>query len=383
MDRDKFVGVIVSFTLEGKQPVDHILVEFVGEGNESIVFGIAPLDDPQSRKWVMKFLKPEPMFEMTVPHYSIRIAEKLYPNHPFLMPPEERMRRLTDEMLGRIESEGSLFGLSAFQDMLFSTIVMFANQFFERFQAGSLPASWMNEIDKAFLPMLDENLVVKIESMLDDEAFIEEAQPFYEQITEEIQDWIAAAKKEAVFSPFSRNRLFKLLGLHLEDFINWEELLAITDSEQFRPALAGVEVTRFSQIVSTLYFRTLSHKDKLKKTPKGELDQAHAEYDDLYEGSIAAARYLDAVSVKYHAQLPHLTAFAKNWHARTLLLEGKSAEAQALYEEVLKLPITDESILERHDAFLDLSELLARSNRKRSKEYAREAAQIRQRLGIE
>jgi hypothetical protein len=111
MDRSKFVGVVVhSLSMDEREPEDYILREFTGEGSTSIVFGIAPRSAPQERGWVMKFLKPDVRFELTVLHHSFEIAEEVYPDHPLLMAPEERMRRLGDEMLSRIESPGFFSG---------------------------------------------------------------------------------------------------------------------------------------------------------------------------------------------------------------------------------------------------------------------------------
>lgn len=380
MDREKFVGIIIEIALEGEEPVEHILSKFVGEGNSAIVFGVAPLSDPEGGKWVVKFFKPDVRFEMTVLHYSFRIAEKLFPNHPLLMAPAERMSRLTEEMLGRIESDGSLFRLLAFRDMLRATIELLGRQFAERFLAGTLPADWLSEVGAGILSLFDDSLVLTIESALEDEAFTDEAQPFFEKILGDIREEVAAAKKKGSFHPLSRNRLFKLLGLHLENFINWDELLAITDSDSFRLALAPDEVADFANAGSILYYRASSKKKIPEQSSEDDRSMADAEYKEILPAAKAAARYMDAVAVKYHPGLPHFSAFAKNWYARTLLLEGKRDEAVALFQEVLGLPLTNKSLLERHDALLDLSELLAASEPKRARQYASEALKLRQTL---
>ena len=272
MDREKFVGVVFSMAMDGKKPVDYFLKSFVGEGNTAIVYGIAPLRNPKAKKWVLKFYKPDARFEMSVLHYSFRIAEKLYPNHPLLMTADERMRRLTDEMLDRIQSDGSLFRLDAFRDMLMVTIEILANQFQERFRAGTLPPDWLNEVDSSIAPMIDDGLVLEIESLLDDDQFLEEARSFFENSLEDIHKAIANAKQEGVFHPLSRNRLFKLLGLQLENFIDWKELMTITDSERFRPALLPDEVADFAAAVSILYFRASAKKETWRSPRRRSLE---------------------------------------------------------------------------------------------------------------
>lgn len=377
MDRERFVGVVISFSMDGTEPVDYVLESFVGEGNTSIVFGIAPRNDPQAKQWVVKFIKPDVRFEMTVLHYSFRIAEELYPNHPLLMTPDERMRRLTDEMLGRIGSEGSLFRLTAFRDMLMATIELLARQFGQDFRDGTLPAHWMSEIDSAIRPMIDDSLVMEIENMIDDDLFVDELRPFFEHIVDDIKGAIATAKQSGNFHPLSRTHLFKLLGLHLENFINWDELMAITDSNQFRPTITPSELSNFAHAVSILHYRTAGAKTVSEESSEDGRSTADAHFKEILSAAVAAARYMDTVAIKYHPDLPKWSAFAKNWHARTLLLEGKKDEAIALFEQVLSLPVTSESQPERHDSLLDLANLLNESEPDRADVYVKEALKIR------
>ncbi|HBB95105.1 MAG TPA: hypothetical protein DC054_06915 [Blastocatellia bacterium] len=381
MDRDKFVGIIISFALEGQEQVDHVLTRFVGEGNDSIVYAVAPLSDPTNDGWVIKFQKPDVKFEMTVLHYSFRIAEQLYPHHPLLIDPEERMLRLTDEMLGRIESAGSLFRLSAFRDMLMSTIQLLALQFAEPFRAGTLPSDWLNEVNVGILPMIDDSLVLEIQSLLDDEAFEDEMVAFFERILPDIESMVAAAKQRGYFRPLAQNRLLKLLGLHLEDFINWSELIEITDSARFRSTLTADDVSNFGSAVSILHFRSSGKKDTLQSSDKDNQSHARADYLATKAAAKAAAQYMDEIATKYYSDLPHLSAFAKNWQARTLLLEDDQSKAKKLYEEVLLLPITDQMRRERHDTLIDLSSLVADADPQAAERYETEALRIRQSLG--
>ena len=377
MDRENFVGVVLSMTMEGEEPVDYVLDTFMGEGNTGIVFGIAPLSDPKTKKWVLKFYKPDARFEMSVLHHSFRIAENLYPNHPLLMAPDVRMRRLTEEMLGRIESDGSLFRLGVFRDMLHIAIEILGHQFQERFRAGTLPSDWLNELDGPLSLMIDDGLVLEIESYLDEERFVDDAQSFFENCLEDIRTAIANAKQEGYFHPFSRNRLFKLLGLNLENFINWDELMKITDSEGFRAALSSNEVEDFSEVVSILHYRASAKKEELDTSSEDNRSMARAEYEEIFEAAIAAARYLDAVAIKYHSDQPHFSAYAKNWHALSLLLEKRKDEAIGLLQDVLTLSITEDSKPERHNALIELARVLADSEPERARAYEREALEIR------
>jgi hypothetical protein len=111
MNRSKFVGVVVhSLSMDEREPEDYILSKFSGEGNTSIVFGIAPRRAPQEQNWVLKFLKPDVRFELTVLHHSFEIAEELYPGHPLLMTPAERMRRLEERCWAGSKAQGFFSG---------------------------------------------------------------------------------------------------------------------------------------------------------------------------------------------------------------------------------------------------------------------------------
>jgi hypothetical protein len=383
MDRERFVGIVVSFRPENSaESVEYVLTRFAGEGNSSIVYDIAPRDNPKAAELVIKFLKPDVRFEMTVLHHSFRIAEELYPDHPLLMSPEERMRRLTDEMLGRIESYGSLFRVDAFSDLLMTTIEVLAREFEPRFRKGELPAEWIKEIDQPIIPMIDDGLVLEIESLLEDNAFANEFEAFFEQILEDLRAAVATAKQSGNFRPLSQSRLFKLLGLHLENFINWDELIAITDSAEFRPSLTVDEMNEFLQTVSILYFRASSKKRGLESSDEEEVTRQTASFNQTLSAGLTAARYLDAVATKYHSDKPKFSAYARNWQARMLLLEDKQTEAMTLFQQVLELPVTEDSQAERHDALIDLAELISESDPARARAYEDEAAGIRKLLGV-
>jgi hypothetical protein len=367
MDREQFVGVVLSFAVEGAEPVEHVLTEFVGEGNTAIVFAVAPRSDPADGKWVLKLFKPDVRFEMTVLHHSLRIAEELFPQHPLLMPPEERMRRLADEMLGRIASDGVVMRVDVFRLMLTRTIEVLAHHFYERFRSGTLAKGFLDELG-AVKAMIDDNLAVEIESMLDRDAIVEDARPFVEHCLEAIRERIAREKREKVYHPLSANPLFKLLGLHLLDFISGDELSEITNTEKFRFALTVDRVSDLSEAVSILYFLA----SWARKQPKR--DDA---YKQAETAAIAAARYLDALAAKLEPARLDLSGFAKNWHARTLLLSEKRAEALAVFEDALAILTNTESLRERHDTLADLARLLAESDADRARSYAHEARRIR------
>jgi len=389
MDRERFVGVIMSFDMDGSGEQDYVLTSFAGEGNFAIVFGIAPLSRPNEQKWVIKIAKPDVRFEMTVLHHSLRIADRLFPEHPLLMPADERMRRLSDEMLGRIESDGSLSRVAAYRDMLEGTINLLGRTFGDRFRKGVLPEHFLREL-RALTPMLDDLLVMEIESLLENEAFVDDFVPFFEHCVEALRDAILTARASGEFHPLSTNRLFRLLGLHSEGFINWTELVKITESDRFRPSLTPDEIERLTDAVTILHFRAAS-KLKAVRTQKECFEDSEEgdglkdsrslreEFGEVVAAASAAARYLGYVA-QWHPRPSHWIGIGKFWLGQTMLLEDKRAEAVLLCEEALESLAGPESVRDRHDVLMVLSELLSNRARERAEAYRQEANSIRNSL---
>jgi tetratricopeptide (TPR) repeat protein len=381
MDRSKFVGLVVhSSSMDEREPEDYILCEFSGEGSTSIVFGVTPRSAPQDPQWVMKFLKPDVRFELTVLHHSFEIAEELYPDHPLLMAPEERMRRLGDEMLSRIESPGVLFRIAAYRDLLASTLGLLAGQFSQSFKPDTSPRDLMRELGPV-VPMIDDNLIRQIESNLEDDAFVDDLQPFFEQCLDSLQAMITAARQDGVYRPFSQNALFKLLGLHLENFINWEELISISSSPQFQKLVSMQDVEDFRFVVSALHFRASARKRRMNRDAGGSSvsETDSWEFKTALSAAKTAARYLDSFAAG-RPSLEHIQGYSRNWLAQGLMLEDNNAEAIQAFEQALDVLTTPNSLAERHDALLDLSSLLENSEPKRAATYANEAMEIRRRL---
>jgi hypothetical protein len=232
------------------------------------------------------------------------------------------------------------------------------------------------------VPMIDDNLIQHIESNLDDDAFVDELQPFFEQCLKSLQAMIMAARQDGVFRPFSQNALFKLLGLHLEDFINWEELLAISGSPQFQKLVSTHDLENFGFVVSALHFQASGRKRRMKRNGASDSTGSEtglSEFEGALSTAKAAARYLDWFVMGRPSQ-EHIQGYARNWLARGFLLEDKNADAIQAFEQALDVLTTPDSLAERRDALLDLSSLLANSEPKRSTTYANEAMEIRRRF---
>jgi hypothetical protein len=122
MLRENLVGVIVELGSEGEAPHPVVLVEFMGEGAESVVYAFAELDDPATSTRVLKFPKRNPMLEMETLHHRLRIHAEAYPDHPLLMSARARLDMLTAEMLVRVDNAHLLFSVGLYLRLLNATV---------------------------------------------------------------------------------------------------------------------------------------------------------------------------------------------------------------------------------------------------------------------
>jgi len=226
ISREDLVGSVKRWEFCQNEHVSHrevLIVKFLGDGTTDVFYGIALLEDPSKDDKVIKLFKPLSFLEMSVLHHSFRVHEKLYPNHPLLMEPQERLRRLTEEMVGRVLSTRFEFRVEIYRDIMETAIQGLARQYAHRYEKGQLVINDLIE-DSALTPRIDENLLYRIRELLDEDAIVHEYVPFFEFLLDAIPKLIERWIHEGGYSPFSSNVLYNLLGLKIEDFINEEEL---------------------------------------------------------------------------------------------------------------------------------------------------------------
>jgi hypothetical protein len=215
ISRKDLVGTVMRIRLCQNEHVserEFLLVKFLGEGTTAVVYEVAALEEgPSKTAEAMKLFKPRPFLEMSVLHHSFRVHEKLYPNHPLLMEPRERMRRLTEEMLTRVLSPRFEFRVELYREIMETAIEGLARQYAQRYENGELVISDLSE-DPAVRPRLDENLLYRVRQLLDEGNIVQKFVPFFEFLVEAMPKLIDRWKQEGSYSPFSSNVLYNLLG---------------------------------------------------------------------------------------------------------------------------------------------------------------------------
>ena len=360
--------------MDEREPEDYILCEFSGEGSTSIVFGVTPRSAPQDPQWVMKFLKPDVRFELTVLHHSFEIAEELYPDHPLLMAPEERMRRLGDEMLSRIESPGVLFRIAAYRDLLASTLGLLAGQFSQSFKPDTSPRDLMRELGPV-VPMIDDNLIRQIESNLEDDAFVDDLQPFFEQCLDSLQAMITAARQDGVYRPFSQNVLLIFWGC------TWRissigRVVSISGSPQFQSSRSMQDVEDF-RLWFRLFVFELGRKERMKRDPGGPAFQKQIRRSSKPRCRQRKQRHATLTRSQWEGHHSNIFRDMPGTGSPRGSCLRTNPEAIQAFEQALDVSHRPIRWLK---ADIDLSSLLEDSEPKKAATYASEAMEIRRRL---
>jgi hypothetical protein len=368
MLRENLVGVIVELGSEGEAPHPVVLVEFMGEGAESVVYAFAELDDPATSTRVLKFPKRNPMLEMETLHHRLRIHAEAYPDHPLLMSARARLDMLTAEMLVRVDNAHLLFSVGLYLRLLNATVEVLVRACTEPY-ARSEPLAPVLD-GHPVREWFDDNLVHHIGELLDEDSIVEEHRPLLERVRDEIESGIPRWRAAGTYFPLSRNPLVNLIGLYAEDFISNDEMHHISGTNDFAARLAPEHVNGLFDLIASLYFH---FKGRLTG---GTARAAATARRDLHVGP-AACDLLAALGSRY------LTGLSRLWKARHLLLadDPDRAEIQRIARSALELFDTAEAGRDRQATFLFLAELTWDTDREAAQSYLLEADRINRAYG--
>jgi hypothetical protein len=367
MRREYLVGVIsTTMRLEGADySGPWLFTKFLGEGAEGIVYEVAPLGGPAREPTALKLVKGLPMFEMQTLHHSLRVHEERYPDHPLRMSAEARLELLTREMLTMIDNPHLMLRVRFYRDLLSYIFLGLVRAADHKADQGEPIAPLLE--DPAFREWTDDNLVQDLEDDLDDERIVEEYRPLIEELVADIEAAVARWQADGSFAPFSRNPIFNLLGLYLEDFINEPELRHITDSDDFGERLSLEHVLGILRLVRTLYLRlTGGGADKSRRQLTGD-DRKTMRF------AVVACHLLAQITGG------RLLGMVRLWESRLLLLdEGTHFD---VVEPVLQSALGDlqeeSAAAQRSDTLLLLADLYQDRDPERAAEYRNQLQQIR------
>lgn len=301
MLRENLVGVLI---VETDNPI--LLVDFLGEGAEGVVYEFAPLSDLAKRDQAIKLPKQLVLFEMETLHHGLRVHEELYPDHPLRMSAQKRLEMLTNEMLAKIDYGHFIFRVALYRQILDDTFVVLEKLCSDTFRRGESLAPVLDA--SPVLEWLDDNLVRRLEELLDDDLIFEQHRPLFEAVLTGVESGIARWQEAGSYFPLSRNPFFNLIGLHAEDFINHDELVHISRSPNFVARIVPRHVAGLFDLIATLYFHL---KGRLERGQRVMVENRRSGVDI----AVAACGLLEHVGTEWFVGLARL------WKARLLLLE--------------------------------------------------------------
>jgi hypothetical protein len=386
VNRENLVGTIQRFQVVGHAKDDTasewqetLLVEFLGEGVRGVVFGTGSPADGSRSGLCVKFYKPQPWLEMEMLHHSFRVHERLFPDHPLRMSPEERLRRMTAEMIVRIDSGRLIYRVRTYKKLFETTLIVLATQFHDKFKEGTLTATvlWEDATTRLFI---DDNLLDQVQDLLDEDRTGDEYRDFFGVIAGLLPAAIGQMKQRGVYRPIATNPIASLGGLYLEDFINYEETMHIASSASFKERLQASHLWDSLQFAAIFYARASAMADAATEEGDKVNVRNRARFEQI---RVAMALY----KLTRHCSLglgddgPRLAAISDALEARILILQnGASSEALEKLAGTLDELERTNAIPEKCGVLVDLAQLYGDSDANRASHYRAEAERIKEKL---
>jgi hypothetical protein len=379
--REDFVGTI----LDG----EYVLVEFLGEGVVGVVYAVATVDAPNVRNSVLKFFKPVPFLEMDTLHYSLRVDIERYPNHPMLLTPGERLKRLSDEMFDRISSSGCEFRVNLYQTLMKAAIQGTALIYGSLYEEGRLPSDFLGS-DEALRRRVDKNFLGRVKELLEEDSIQESYVPFMEHLVESIERAIVEWRDAGTFCPFSDILLYNLLGLWIEGFINDEELEHIAADQRLVTNTSMDAIEGLWVFATILYHWASDHLEQARKnvgnlSVDADSDEPRDKIPTKEIGAcVHACRLVAGFAGSNRLRNERLHGLAEYWRGKALLLlpERGLEACQALELALPKLKNAN-CLGDLHDLLVDLAILKKTSSPEDAVRHFQDSMAIRRRLGVD
>jgi hypothetical protein len=302
MRRENFVGTtfdIDTTSLDGwPDGVQSVLIkQIAAEDDTAVHFGVVPVAEPDADVRVVRLFKPAAALEMRTLHHTFTVAE---PDHPLAVSEQDRLATLTAEMLARVDDPRLMFRVGFYREIVESIIAVLAQSFAE-------PASSVSLDDSPVRDWLDDSVSYHLAKALSDNAIRDDLRAPLERALDGLRDAIAHWQAIRRYAPLSRNPLFMLTGLLLEDFIDIGEYRHISHDPEFVARVKAAHVAPFFEAITTLFQRIADAPLGIRTEPR------------LAAGANACALLFD-VSIILPNDADRYAALARVWQARHLML---------------------------------------------------------------
>jgi len=343
--REDLVGTIIDFTDTPK-----LITEYTGEGSNTVVYSIAPVDDPDKANTVIRLSKPWPVFEMDTLHYHFKVHEELFPDHPLRMTPEERMAKLANEMIGWCSESNAILRSSLHKEIVDACIQYISSKtVFDNTDWKSAASEMLRK--GTVLHMLDDFFIYRTKELIDEDSVEPGFEDWVLHLIKHLENHISNLKVTGSYRPASRNMLWQIFCFYNSGYINESELSEIAKDTRIKDK---VDETLLQQMIDLI--QTLKSRAKMAKESKDGPDR------DATEARIAfnCCEYVLNVmkGLTDQASLTRFYGLIKYEMASLLsMVIGYKEQAIAYAKEAVRDLRSPETLIEHHDSLILLGSL--------------------------
>jgi hypothetical protein len=297
------------------------------------------------------------------------------------MPDGERLEKLKREILERTEDEQLTFRVEIYRQLMDRVVEIVGQSEHSAPDDTSDPGSLMAVPIRLWL---DANLVYRINELLDEDQVVERERATLERAAARVANAIDLWQQSDDYCPLSRNPLFGLIGLYVEDFISHDELMFIAGSDELGARVRLNHVSTLYDLILMMYFTVAGRqRDDSADVNDGSWAERHsrgaaAHRRDVHQGAVlAVCEVMGSFASREPWVNQHLRGLADMWKAKTLLLTQDPGEAVVrLLESALAALTEPADLADRHDVLLALARIFHGSEPLRAEQYLRDAAAI-------
>lgn len=336
MRKDLLIGTIIT-TIDD----EFLLIECIKEDNETISYRIATLDNVTLDRAVV-LPKSAPYFEMETLHYHFRVHDILYPLHPSLREPGQRLHSLTAEMVEWVQ-EAQMCVRSQFYQFIYFWAVKRLMLNFHRRQRAKVPNPDFWTVVGDVTPLLDDELLRQIGIHRKDPTLSNVDSDFLQTFSKSLEKLISDKSANGMYFPIFQNPIYNLLGLYCADFINDKELDHIAAQPEFERLVERSHLEPIFQflLVAARWILDIREFHRSEQDTVIDLNGRRKYLDDLRDPSFDERVTSDIAAATVGCRLAMRFATTERWEDATLV-----AQLGLLRKNLLRLDDLDIEDLE-------------------------------------